>query len=151
MRIPALVRTAAVAAAVLFLAPGAGAEPADTGKILTELGFPADTVAQVKAGKMVDADLKSSDERELGVGLAFLVKESPKALADQLREGLLMKVDADVMAHGALTGDGSVDQFKFIEPFDAALNLVGLGVLVAESLFEALYQGDVALLAIEDR
>jgi hypothetical protein len=111
MRIRALARTAAVAVAVLLLAPGAGAEPADTGKVLKELGFPADAIAKVKAGEMVHADLKSSDERELAVGLAFMVKVSPQELAGDMMGGLLLKVDKDVMAHGNLTGDGSVDQF----------------------------------------
>jgi hypothetical protein len=138
MRIPALVRSAAVAAAVLLLAPAAGAQPADTGKILKELGFPGDTIAQVKAGQMVHADLKSSDERELAVGLAFMVKESPKELADELRGGLLMKVDANVMAHGALTGEGTVDQFAGLK----------LGTL-AEKYQKASTDGDLNLSAAE--
>jgi hypothetical protein len=138
MRIRALARTAAVAVAFFLLAPGAGAEPADTGKILKELGFPADAIAKVKAGDMVKTDLKSSNERELAVGLAFMVKESPKALADQLRGGLLMKVDADVMAHGNLTGDGSVAQFAGLK----------LGAL-AEKYQKAKPDGDLNLSAAE--
>jgi hypothetical protein len=93
---------------------------ADTEKILKELGFPANTIAQVKAGQMVKIDLKSSNERELGVGLAFLVKASPKELMKDFEGGLLESVDSDVEAHGAITGAGSLDQFAGVKLGDLA-------------------------------
>ena len=114
------IRTAAVAAAFVLFAPTAGAQPADTEKILEELGFPADTLAQVRAGKMVQTGLESSEEREIAAGLAFLVKEAPKELAKELREGLLISIDANSQAHGALSGDGTLAQL-------AALKIGDLG------------------------
>ncbi len=103
---------AAFGAALVLFAGSAGAEPAATGKVLKQLGFPDGALAQAKAGQIVKTDLKSSEERELAVGLVFLVKESPKELADELRGGLLEKVDANVMAHGTLSGEGSLSQFS---------------------------------------
>ncbi len=111
----ASIRTAAAAVAFLLLAPTAGAQPADTEKILKELGFPADTLAQVRAGKMVETELESSEEREIAAGLAFLVKEAPEALAKELREGLLISIDANSQAHGALSGDGTSGRARGVE------------------------------------
>jgi hypothetical protein len=120
MRIPAFVRTAVMAATFLSLASAAGAQPADTAKVMTALGFPADSIAQVKAGKMVKTDLKSSDERELAIGLAFIVKEKPSEFAHEMVGGLLEKVDPNVEAHGSLSGAGTLDQFAGLKLGDLA-------------------------------
>lgn len=104
------IQTIAVAAAVVLLASTAGAQPADTEEILAKLGFPTDTLAQVRAGKMVETALESSEEREIAAGLVFLVEETPTALAKQLREGLLTSIDANAQAHGTLSGDGTPAQ-----------------------------------------
>jgi len=109
------IRTVAVAAAVVLLASTAGAQPSDTEKILEELGFPADTLAQVRAGEMVETALESSEEREIAAGLAFLVKESPEALAKELREGLLISIDANARAHGTLSSDGTLAQLAALK------------------------------------
>ena len=100
----------AVAAAAVIFAASAGSQPTDAEKILAELRFPADTVGQVRAGKIVQTALESSDEREIAAGLAFLVKEPPEQLADQLREGLLSSIDANSLAHGTLSGEGTLAQ-----------------------------------------
>lgn len=120
MRIAVFVRTAMLAATSLCFAAAAGAAPADAAKVMTELGFPADTIAQVKAGEMVKTDLESSNERELAVGLAFLVEEKPSEFAQELAGGLLMEVDPNIEAHGALTGAGSLDQLAGLELGDLA-------------------------------
>ncbi len=110
------IRLLAAAAGFALLVPAGGARAAaDTEKILKQLGFPADTIAQVKAGQMVKIDLESSNERELGVGLAFLVKETPQELRKDFQGGLLMSVDADVEAHGTISGAGSLDQFAGVK------------------------------------
>lgn len=111
----ASVRAAAAVGAFLLLAPTAVAQPADTEKVLQELGFPADTIAAVRAGKMVHIDLESSNEREIGTGLAFLVKESPKEFVADMHEGLLFTVDENVQAHGLISGDGTIDQFAALK------------------------------------
>jgi hypothetical protein len=111
----ATIRTVAVATAFALLAPTVDAQPADTERILEEFGFPKGTVSQVLAGKMVETDLESSEEREIAAGLSFLVKEAPAALAKELREGLLISIDANSQAHGALSGDGTLAQLAALK------------------------------------
>lgn len=112
MRFPALmpVWSAAAAVALLLATPAAGAELADTEKIMTELGFPADTIAKVKAGKMVETTIAASHERELAVGLAFLVKKSPEEFAGAIVGGLVLETDPGIRAHGKLSGEGALEQ-----------------------------------------
>jgi hypothetical protein len=110
MRTPAPVRIAAVVVAILLFAPVARAGMADVAKVMTELGFPADAIAKVKAGEMVETTITSSNERELAFGLAFLVKERPREFASGVLSGLVLKTDPDVVAHGSLSGEGTLDQ-----------------------------------------
>jgi hypothetical protein len=106
-------------AVILLVAPSAGAELADTEKIMTDLGFPADAIARVKAGEMAEATIAPSNERELAVGLAFLVKKSPEEFAGAIVGGLVLETDPGILAHGTLSGEGTLDQL-------AGLKLGGL-------------------------
>lgn len=122
----ALPSRASIAAVCLLLSHAAVAQPPDTATILAELGFPGDTIARVQAGQMVHTDLRSSNEREIGVGLAFLVTVPPPKLAEEVRDGLLTQVDPDVQAHGTLDGDGSVSDL-------AGVDLAGLAQAYADA------------------
>jgi len=93
----------------------AGAQPVEAEKVLAELGFPADTIARVKAGQMVHTELPASNERELGVGLAFRVSVPPAQLVAEVSDGLLEKVDPNFEKHGQLSGDGSLSQLAELE------------------------------------
>lgn len=92
MRIRPLVRAAAAVAA-LCLAPAVGAESADTAKFLTELGFTGDTIAQVRAGRMVKIGLAASNDRELAIGQA-LKREPTSAIEAQVKMQLLARYRA---------------------------------------------------------
>ena len=80
------------AIAVLLVVP-AGARAVDMKTALDKLGFPADTAAQVEAGKFVDVPLTTATERDLNVGIAFLVKEDPTKLARMLEEKRVQTID----------------------------------------------------------
>jgi hypothetical protein len=99
------------------VAAPAVAEPPTAAQSLKELGFPSDTEKRVLAGEMVDTTLASSSERDLAVGLAFLVDLTPAELEKQLAVNALVDhVDPTMIAFGALEGDGTTAAL-------AALNL----------------------------
>lgn len=111
-----------IAVASLALAAAASGQEIRTGEALAELGFPADTERQVLAGKFVRTSPKPTSDRELGVGLAFLVQVPPKKLVEQLRYGLLYAIDPNSKAHGALEGQGDLAQLAELRPSAAQLD-----------------------------
>lgn len=80
----------------------------DAKEVLADLGFPADTEQKVLAGKFVKADLASTSDRDVAVGIAFLVALSPKELLAKLETGLLLQVDPDAI-HSQVIQSGSAD------------------------------------------
>ena len=89
---------------------------------LEKLKFPSDTEEKVRAGQFVETSLPASSERELNVGIAFLVKTSPEALAQTLRdEMLLQKVDPATIAYGQIEGEGTMAQFAGLKLMPAQL------------------------------
>lgn len=97
---------------VLSAAP-AGAAGVDSTQALAKLGFPADTQARVLAGQFVETALPATSERDLNVGIAFLVKTSPERLTRQLFDELLLqRTDPSVAAYGKLAGDDGSNAFS---------------------------------------
>lgn len=119
-----------VLSALLLLATGlpVRAEPATVAEVLALLGFPASAEKSVLAGEFAETDIESSNERELAVGLAFLVKVPPKALVEKLRGQLLFKVDPNAITYGRIAG--GVSDFK-------KLRLSAGGKAQAKLYFEA--------------
>jgi hypothetical protein len=100
------VRCAVTVVAMLAVAAGAWAIDAKTA--LDKLGFPADTVSQVLAGEFVETALPTASERDLNVGIAFLVKQPPETLGRTVREQMLLeRVDPGTIAYGKFAGDGT--------------------------------------------
>ena len=103
------VRCAVTVVAMLAVAAGAWAIDAKTA--LDKLGFPADTVSQALAGEFVETALPTASERDLNVGVAFLVKQPPETLARTVREQMLLeRVDPGAIAYGKFAGDGTAAQ-----------------------------------------
>ena len=84
----------------------------DAKDLLTEIGFPADANQQVLDGKFVTTSLEPTSERELAMAMAFLVDEPPAVLIEEAKENLVAKVDPDTLANGAISGSGSLEDFK---------------------------------------
>jgi hypothetical protein len=100
---------ARVVVALLVLAPGGFAFAAsEAEEVLAAAGFQADALAKATAGEIVTTDVKGTSERELSVGMAFVVKEPPAELMKELAGGLLLKVDPNAKAHGVFQGAGSL-------------------------------------------
>ena len=95
--------------ALVLIVPGA-LHAIDPRTALDALGFPGDTQRQVEAGRFVQVALPTRSDRDLNVGIAFLVaKHAPAALARTVREGKrVLNADSNVIAYGDFVGDGSV-------------------------------------------
>lgn len=93
----------------LLLLPS-GARALDVKGTLDKLAFPSDTVAKVQSGEFVEVPLTTTTDRDLNVGIAFLVKQDPAALARLLEDRQVRVVDPGVIARGDFHGDGSLEQ-----------------------------------------
>ncbi len=102
--------SAALCAFIALLLAGPGAAYAiDPTLVLEGLGFPADTRTRVEAGRFVEVPLPTRSDRDLNVGIAFLVAQrSPAVLARTVREEKrVLQADPNVIAYGDLEGNGT--------------------------------------------
>jgi hypothetical protein len=81
-------------------------------ELLAQIGFPADTKQQVLDGKFVTTGLEPTSQRELAMAMAFLVSEPPAELIADVKRDLVSGVDPNTTGHGAISGAGSLDDFK---------------------------------------
>jgi len=80
--------------------------------VVIALGFPSDAKQQVLDGKFVTTDLKPTSDRELAMAMAFLIDKPPAELIVEAQKNLVDSVDPDMIASGAISGAGSLDDFK---------------------------------------
>ena len=85
----------------------AAVPPAET--LLADIGYSANDIASIKAGKIVTGKATGANERDLAAAFAFLVKVSPAELIKDLKAGLLSDNEPDTIAGGSFNGAGSVD------------------------------------------
>jgi len=97
--------------ALLVAVPGA-AHGMDATAALDALRFPRDTWTHVEAGRFVEIALPAGFDRDLNVGIAFLVAQrSPAVVARTVRqEKRVLQADPTVIAYGDLEGQGSAAQ-----------------------------------------
>ncbi len=110
-----MLRSIAIAIALLGIALPAAGQTIYAKDVLAALGFPADTEQQVLAGTLVTTTTKPTTDRELTVALAFLVKVPPAKLMEELRGGLLLATDPNSKHHGAFDGEGNLAQLASLE------------------------------------
>ena len=103
----ALLALAIAAAAGL---PAAAEIPA-AAAFLADVGFDPKQVAQVEAGGRVAIPLEPSHERELVAGFAFLVHAPQAELVQDLRTGLLDRVDPNTIAFQMIPGAAASGDF----------------------------------------
>ncbi len=106
MRAP---RETVAAAVVLLLAMPRDLRAIDPATVLDALRFPADTRTEVERGRFVEVALPPASDRDLNVGIAFLVaRQAPEALARAVRaEKRVIQADPSVLAYGDFAGDGT--------------------------------------------
>jgi hypothetical protein len=100
---------AALLASVISTA--VSAEQIDIEQVIVDFGFPADTAARVRRGEMLEADPKESSERELAVGLTFLVKEPPAMLAKAFRKMVDAPANPQLAVSVRIRDAGSLPDF----------------------------------------
>lgn len=91
---------------------GAWAQAPAADAVLSGLGFSADEVAQVKAGKLVSRDSKGATERDLTTSFAFFLKKPPADALKDFKAGVMLKVDPNTLGSGLLTADATVEAFS---------------------------------------
>jgi hypothetical protein len=123
LSIAVAIATAMLAAtgASVELAHAAPAQLPDAEALLRQLGFSSGEIEQISAGQFVSRSLDASDERELDAAFAFVVQTPPAHLVDQLRAGMLTRVDSNTIARGEIEGAPTLESFSglSLEP-DAA-------------------------------
>jgi hypothetical protein len=99
--------------ALLLAGPG-GANAIDPQLALDALRFPGDTRTRVEAGRFVEVALPTRSDRDLNVGIAFLVaRQSPAALARTVRkEKRVLHADPNLIAYGEFKGEGTVAELE---------------------------------------
>jgi len=83
---------------------------------LKALEFPSGAESKVLAGEFVQVTLPSHSERDLSIGIAFLVKSPPGQIVQKLGEDrVLLRVDPQTIAYASLEGDGTPEQLAALK------------------------------------
>ena len=112
-----------VAATMLLVAqPAVAADRTSVDQVMADLGLPAEAAARVRRGEMVHNDPKESSEREMAVGLTFLVEQTPAQVATAFRATVDLKADPQLSTSVPIGGAGTIADFAglVLEPHAAA-------------------------------
>jgi hypothetical protein len=77
-------------------------------EVLKELHLSDSDKKSILQGKIVDWTASEGSDRELALGMAFLVKTKPEDLFEMYREALVLKEVSVITASGRLTGEGTM-------------------------------------------
>ncbi len=87
--------------------PEAGALPT-VDEVLQELHLSDSDGEDIRQGKIVDWSPSEGSDRELALGMAFLVNTKPEDLEKLYKEAIILKEVSVITAHGRLTGEGTM-------------------------------------------
>jgi len=94
-----------VGTAVLLVAcTAAAAERVDVEQVMGDFGLSADAAARIRSGDMVESDPTESSDRELAVGLTFLVQQPIASVLEAFRSAVDMKADLQLLASAVIRG-----------------------------------------------
>ena len=105
---------ARIALTALLMAVPGETHAIDVAMALDALAFPRDTRTRVEAGEFVEVALPAWFDRDLNVGIAFVVNEpSPAVVARTVRqEKRVLQADPNVIAYGDLQGEATAAQLE---------------------------------------
>jgi len=91
-------------------------------QVLADLNLPTDAAARIRRGEMVHSDPKESSEREMAVGLTFLVQQPVAEVLKAFRTAVDLKADSQLSASVPIRGPGTPADFAslLLEPGGAA-------------------------------
>lgn len=111
-------RVGAETALLLVAGTAAGAGGVTIEEVLSDLNLPTDAAARIRRGEMVHSGPKESSDRELAVGLTYLVQQPLPAVLRAFRAGEDMKADRELAASIPIRGPGAIADFAnlVVEP-----------------------------------
>jgi hypothetical protein len=112
-----------VGALMVLVAQTAAATGGSTvDQVMADLNLPADAAARLRHGEILHSDPQESSDRELGVGLTFLVQRPPAEVLKVFRTVVDLKADPHLSASVEIRGPGTHADFAslVLEPGGAA-------------------------------
>ncbi|MDN5940845.1 MAG: hypothetical protein L0H94_03090 [Nitrospira sp.] len=94
--------------------PDALALPA-ADEVLKDLHLSDSDRDRILKGEILDWSASEGSDRELAIGMAFLVKTTPDNLAEMYREALILKDVSVITAHGRITGEGAMENLAGVK------------------------------------
>jgi hypothetical protein len=96
------------------LGAAGSAHAIDARTVLDALHFPPDTQTSIEAGHLVEVSLPTRFDRDLNVGIVFLVRGTPPTvLARTVRQDKrALRADRSVIAYGELEAEGTAPQLE---------------------------------------
>jgi hypothetical protein len=96
---------------VLVAQTAAAAGGFTVGQVMADLNLPADAAARLRHGEILHSDPQESSDRELGVGLTFLVQRPPAEVLKVFRTVVDLKADPHLSASVEIRGPGTHADF----------------------------------------
>lgn len=87
------------------------AESLSMNQMIADLGLPEEAAERILRGEMVQIEPGESSDRELAVGLAFLVLQPPVEVLKAFRSEVDLRSDPKVAASVAIVGPGTPEDF----------------------------------------
>ena len=84
-------------------------------EVLKELHLSDSDRESIMQGKIVDWTASEGSDRELALGMAFLVKAKPEDMFEMYREALVLKDVSVITAHGKLTAEGTMAELAGVK------------------------------------
>lgn len=107
---------------LLVARPGATAGIASVDQVIADVGLPVDAAARIRRGEMLHSDPKESSEREMAVGLTFLVHQTPAQVVAAFRDAIDLQANPQLSMSVPIIGAGTAADFAslVLEPHGAA-------------------------------
>lgn len=119
--IPMTLRRAALALCTSWVSlsfgvpvPDAAALPS-VDEIISELRLSDGDKQRVRDGEIVDWSPSEGSDRELALGMVFLVKKRPESLEKLYADAVILKEVSVITAHGRITGEGTIADLAHLE------------------------------------
>ena len=103
----------AVALLISLLFAGPTADAADlptVDDVMKELKISDSDQEKIRRGEIVDWSPTEGSDRELALGMVFLVKATPEEITPIYRQAMILREVSVITAHGTITGEGTMDQ-----------------------------------------
>ena len=84
-------------------------------EILQELHLSDSDRKRVRQGEIVNWSASEGSDRELAIGVAFLVKSKPPKVLEMFHEAAAYKSMGVITAHGQISGDGTLADFALVK------------------------------------